>query len=92
MTAKDLEDTLAAIATKAKALRDAGVVGPVTIGDISFELARSEAPAPAYRRCRVSKVRRSSMSNLLDDPEPPTAATSRAGVFATSAPPDDNQE
>jgi hypothetical protein len=39
MKAKDLEEQLATIAAKAKALRDAGVVGRVTIGDVSFELA-----------------------------------------------------
>lgn len=50
MTAKDLEDTLAVIATKAKALRDAGVTGPVAIGDISFEIASAnvaETEVPA---------------------------------------------
>lgn len=39
MTGKQLEEHLTVIAAKAKGLRDAGVVGRVTIGDVSFELA-----------------------------------------------------
>jgi hypothetical protein len=39
MTGKQLEEHLTTIAAKAKALRDAGVVGRLTIGDVSFELA-----------------------------------------------------
>lgn len=46
MTAKQLEEHLDAIAKKAKNLRDAGVTGRVTIGDISFELAEAAEPGP----------------------------------------------
>jgi hypothetical protein len=46
MLAKDLDDTLKTIAARAKELRDAGVVGRVTIGDIAFELDAPE-PQPA---------------------------------------------
>lgn len=46
MTAKELEETLTTIATKAKALREAGVVGRVTIGDISFALEGGVQPLP----------------------------------------------
>jgi hypothetical protein len=35
----DVKDTLSAIVESAKALREAGVVGRVQIGDVSFELA-----------------------------------------------------
>jgi hypothetical protein len=43
MSPDDLDKTLAAIALRAPALRDAGVTGRVTIGDIVFEL---DAPVP----------------------------------------------
>lgn len=42
--AKDLDETLATIARQAKALRDAGVTGRVSVGLISFELERAEPP------------------------------------------------
>lgn len=43
MTAKQLEETLTIIATKAKGLRDAGVFGLVRIGEIEFRL---DSPDP----------------------------------------------
>jgi hypothetical protein len=46
MTAKQLAETLTTIAEKAKALREAGVVGRVQIGDVSFEVGELEQPAP----------------------------------------------
>jgi hypothetical protein len=45
VTANDLDETLATIERRAKGLRDAGVIGRVTIGDITFELDALE-PAP----------------------------------------------
>lgn len=44
MTAKDLDDTLKTIAANAKALRDAGVVGQVTIGEVTFCLEGGGPP------------------------------------------------
>lgn len=57
-----LEETLATIAAKAKSLRDAGVVGRVTVGEVSFALADPEAltSIPSGHEPR---------GNLLDDPE-----------------------
>ena len=46
MTAKDLDETLATIAKRAKDLRDAGVFGRVTIGDVEFEIAGPEPELP----------------------------------------------
>jgi hypothetical protein len=43
MSPDDLDKTLAAIALRARDLREAGVTGRVTIGDIVFEL---DAPVP----------------------------------------------
>lgn len=54
MDAKQLEETLAAIASKAKALRDAGVVGRLEIGEITFELAAVEPPRPVLVDAPVS--------------------------------------
>lgn len=45
MTANELAEKLTTIADKAKALRDAGVVGRVSVDGVSFELA-DNAPAP----------------------------------------------
>jgi hypothetical protein len=91
MTAKDLEDTLAAIATKAQALRDAGVVGPVTIGDVSFELARSEAPAPTISPLPGEQGPPVEHGNLLDDPATYGGDIPRRRVRHERTP-DDNQE
>lgn len=43
--AKELDETLATIVKQAKALREAGVTGRVSVGLISFELASAEPPA-----------------------------------------------
>lgn len=63
MNPKDLEDTLAAIAGKAKALREAGVSGPVTIGDVSFELDGPEPAAPVMAQPQEQDL------PPIDDPE-----------------------
>jgi hypothetical protein len=47
MTAEQLEQVLSVVANKAKSLRDVGIVGRVTVGDISFELADAEPATPA---------------------------------------------
>lgn len=60
MTGKQLEEHLTTIAAKAKALRDAGVVGRVTIGDVSFELA-DVLPPPAPQSVDDQRA--------LDDPD-----------------------
>lgn len=62
VTAKDLEDTLAAIASKAKAMREAGVVGAVTIGDVSFVLDGPEQQAPVL-------AQQAPDLSPIDDPE-----------------------
>lgn len=62
MTAKDLEDTLAAIASKAKAMREAGVVGTVTIGDVSFVLDGPEQQAPVMTAPQAPELA------AIDDP------------------------
>lgn len=62
MDAKQLEDALTAIANKAQSLRDAGVVGRVSIGDVSFEVASAEPSAPVV-------VEHDEPSNPVDDPE-----------------------
>lgn len=61
MTAKDLDEQLKTIAARAKELRDAGVIGRVTIGDIKFELVGAEPPAPASQHDEPT--------NPIDDPE-----------------------
>lgn len=50
MTAKDLDDTLKAIAANAKAMRDAGVVGRVVANGVEFELASTEPVAPLVQQ------------------------------------------
>lgn len=42
MTATEFEQTLAVIATKAKDLRDAGISGRVSVGDVHFDLNPAE--------------------------------------------------
>lgn len=44
MTASELAETLTVIADKAKALRDAGVVGRIEVANISFEIGEAFAP------------------------------------------------
>ena len=64
MTTKELAETLSTIADKAKALRDAGVVGRVSIGDVSFELAEDVLePIPAIPPVDVGR------GSALDDPD-----------------------
>lgn len=46
MTAKDLDDTLVTIAKRAKDLREAGVFGHVTVGDVEFDVASPEPVLP----------------------------------------------
>jgi len=59
---EDLDKTLRAIAVNAKALREAGVYGRVTIGDITFEL---DAPTAAVEVTRQpDKIE----SDPLNDP------------------------
>lgn len=65
MTAKDLDDQLAAIARHAKPLRDAGVVGRVTIGDVAFELDTPEPQAAPVAVRMPDKVE----SDPLKDPD-----------------------
>jgi hypothetical protein len=50
MTPEQLEQSLTIIARHAKDLREAGIVGRLTIGEISFELADAEPPAHADGR------------------------------------------
>lgn len=50
MTTKDLDEALTTIAAKAKALRDAGVIGRVTIGEISFDLSDATPSAVTLSR------------------------------------------
>lgn len=45
MTASELAEKLTVIADKAKALRDAGVVGRVDVDGVSFELGEAALPA-----------------------------------------------
>ncbi len=66
MDAKQLEETLAAIANKAKSLRDAGVVGRVSIGDVSFDLTDAQ---PAAAMTPVVTTQDDGSGNALDDPE-----------------------
>jgi hypothetical protein len=56
MTAKDLDDTLKAIAANAKAMRDAGVVGRVVANGVEFELASAE-PEPSPLMQQMSEPR-----------------------------------
>ncbi len=62
MTAKQLEEHLDAITKKAKDLRDAGVTGRVTIGDISFELAVAETAEAGPTQAPAAEP-----ANPLDD-------------------------
>lgn len=62
MTAKDLSETLTAIADLTKALRDAGVVGRVHVGDVSFEIGEQLSSAPATQHDAQPQ-------NPLDDPD-----------------------
>lgn len=61
MKPKDLEEQLTVIASKAKALRDSGVVGRLTIGDVSFELADFIPPATTQQDNQPQRE--------LDDPD-----------------------
>lgn len=63
MTAKELDEALAAIARRAKDLREAGVVGQVSIGEIEFELAASEPAQPV-----MVQPGDESRGSPLDDP------------------------
>lgn len=54
---------LTAIAGKAASLRDAGIVGRVSIGDVNFELGRVD-PAPAPMVAPQDDGR----GNAIDDP------------------------
>lgn len=66
MTAEELDEALAAIARRAKELRDAGVVGQIAIGDIEFELAGpDEAPLQAV----TSPAGDDGRGSPIDDPE-----------------------
>lgn len=66
MTAKQLEETLTTIATAAKSLRDAGVTGLVTVGDVSFSVEASEAvPAAATHAAPATPE----FGSALDDPD-----------------------
>lgn len=49
MTAKDLDDTLKAIAANAKAMRDAGVTGHVVAHGVEFYLA-DQTPVPVLQQ------------------------------------------
>ena len=59
MSPEDLDKALAAIAANAKTLRDAGVVGRVTIDAVSFELADTMHLQPMQQQ----------PEHVLDDPE-----------------------
>lgn len=63
MTTKQFEETLTMLVGKAKALRDVGVVGQVSIGNVSFCLAPSES-APTALQTQHDDGR----GNALDDP------------------------
>lgn len=47
ITADELEKTLTVIAAKAKSLREAGIFGRLTIGDVAFDLSDVAEPGPA---------------------------------------------
>jgi hypothetical protein len=63
MTGKELDDALGAIAKRAKDLRDAGVTGRISIGDVAFELSDPE-PSPA-----LAQSADESRGSPIDDPE-----------------------
>lgn len=69
MTAKDLEDTLAAIANKAKALREAGVRGAVSIGDVHFVLADDVPPIDAAAGGPILATLQEERFAPIDDPD-----------------------
>ncbi len=64
MDAKQLDETLTTIANRAKALRDSGVVGRVSVGDVSFDLASPE-PVPAV----PVMATQDNIGSPLDDPD-----------------------
>jgi len=62
--AKILEEVLITIARQALALREAGVVGRVTVGEVSFDLAGAEPPPVA-----LPQPADDGQGNPLDDPD-----------------------
>ena len=93
MTAKDLGETLAVIADKAKALRDAGVVGRVTVDGVSFEVG--ELVAREATGAAPATNENEAPANVLDDPDlyggfvPQRRA---APTFPQSSPNDDDDD
>jgi hypothetical protein len=63
MTATELEQALVAITKQAPALRSAGVVGLIKVGDVEFNLTEPETPQPTGKDDASESDR-----HALDDP------------------------